>query len=361
MEQDFGYRKVQQTGRGAYIITLPKQWVQDLGLEKGSHLAFKAHDKTSLRLVPRKILENIQDIKVTVLNEYRITVDPKDTTQSVCRKIISLYVISADLIHIYFKKGTIPSEYKIAINNLSKNMLLGSEIIEETSNEIILQILISHPEFPVERAIRRMTVLALSANQDTLRALEEMDEKLINGVIIACNDVERLNLYIIRQLKYGLERNIFKELGFKTRKEFLGYRIVANDIKNIANNAVTLANSIIKRLIKNEFLQLNEPIDKEIYSQILKFNSQAHNLFKESQNALFRRDYNRADKLLSKISPMQTLNTELVTLMSTKKFNPNIASILTLILDNSRQITEYSRNIAEITLNRTIDDVSVSC
>jgi len=38
--------------------------------------------------------------------------------------------------------------------------------------------------------------------------------------------------------------------------------------------------------------------------------------------------------------------------------DPNISSILSLILDTSRRIVEYSQNIAEVTLNRTIEEVS---
>lgn len=360
MERDLGYRRIQRTGRGSYIISLPKEWVQGLGLEKGSHLAFKMQDDSSILLVPRKILEARKEVKEPRLTEYRVLVDSKDSPQSVCRKVASLYVISADLVRIRFKRGNIPPEHKAAMNNLIRNVLLGSEIIDETSNEITLQILINHPEFPVEKAVRRMAILALSANRDAILALENMDEKLIKGVTEACNDVDRLNLYVIRQLKYGLERNLFKELGFRTQKEFLGYRIVANDIKGIGDNALNLANNMmtLKRMIKDQLLLLNEPIDEEIYSQILKFNSKVHFFFEESLKALFKRDYDRADKLISEMKPLTALESEIITMMSTKKMDPNISSILRLIIDSSRRIIEHSRNIAEVTLNRTVEEIS---
>jgi len=248
----------------------------------------------------------------------------------------------------------------MVINNLIKNMLLGSEIIDETSNEITIQVLVDHPEFPVEKAIRRMAILALSANKDAILALENMDEKRIRSVTEACNDVNRLNLYVIRQLKYGLEKNLFKELGFKTKKEFLGYRIVTNDIRSIANNAMNLAKNImtLKEMIENQLLLLNVPVDREVYSQILKFNSKAHFFFEESLKALFKRDYNQADKLTSEIETFTASESDLITLMSTKKMDPNVSSILRLIIDNSRRIIEYSRDIAEVTMNRTVEEIS---
>jgi len=358
MEKDFEYRTIQSTGKGSYIITLPKEWVKDLSLGKGSHLAMRIQDDSALLLIPRETLEAKNE--KSPQKKYRIFVEPKDNAESVCHKIISLYVISADSIYIRYKEGKIPYGHKVAINNLAKNVLLGSEIIDETSNELIIQVLVNHPEFPVEKAIRRMAIQALSADKDAAMALEHMDENLIKSVIESCIDVNRLGLYAIRQLKYGLERNLSKELGFRNRKEFLGYRLVVDDIKNIADNALNLANNImaLNKMIKDQSLLLNEPVDKEIYSQILKFNAKAHDFFDENLGALFKRDYDHADKLISEVGILVGSESELVTLVSTKKMDPNISSILRLIIDSSRRIIEYSRSISEVTLNRTIEEIS---
>jgi len=74
MERDLGYRRIQLTGRGSYIISLPKRWVRELGLEKGEQVAFKVREDSSLLLIPRKILEGIKEIEKPSLKEYRISV-----------------------------------------------------------------------------------------------------------------------------------------------------------------------------------------------------------------------------------------------------------------------------------------------
>jgi hypothetical protein len=43
--------------------------------------------------------------------------------------------------------------------------------------------------------------------------------------------------------------------------------------------------------------------------------------------------------------------------MSSKKLDPNIAAILRLIFDSSRRIMDYGENMAELTLNRTVEDL----
>lgn len=351
------YRKIQKVGKGSYTITLPQDWMRDLGLMKGSHVALKVQQDSCLLVIPKEVLEKRKGVEESTLQEYRIIVNPEDDPQSVCRRITSLYVVSADLIHIRFKE-TIPPEHKSAISNLNKNLLLGSEIVDETSNEITLQILIKHPDFPVEKAIRRMSILALSANRDAILSLEKSGESPIGIVSEMCADIDRLNLYVIRQLKYGLENNTYKELGLNNPKEFLGYRIVAYDLKGVADNAFIMANKIstLKKMIKEQFLIIKEPLDSEVYSQIIKFNAKTHAFFKQAVNSLFKRDYKTADEIIFQVKPLLELENDLITLISMKKMDPNISSAFSVILDSSRRLVECGRNIAEITLNRTIEE-----
>ena len=360
MERDLGYRRIQSTGRGSYIISLPKEWVQNIGIEKGSEVAFKLREDSSLILTPSKMIEEKASEQKPEIKDYWIHVHEKDNPKSICRKIISLYVINADLIHIRFKDNLHVNEYKAVINNLVKTMLLGAEIIDELDNVITIQILINHPEFPVEKAIRRMVILALSANETAVSALVEKDKDSVREVVESQNDVARLNLYVVRQLKFGLEKTWFKELGFRSPKEFLGYRIVVNDIKSIADNAVIITRNIsnLRKMIKDQTLFVKEKVDEEAYSQILGLNSQAHKLFEESLSAMFKRDYEHADKIISETESLVTQESDLSTIISSKKLDPNVSSIFSLILDNSRRIMEYTVDISEVTLNRTIEEVT---
>ena len=153
--------------------------------------------------------------------EYFINIDPKETPQSTLRMIRALYAIGADIIRVRFKNIPDAAKFKNDIKNLARDHFLGSEIIDETVDEITLQILIKHSEFPIEKAVRRMAIVALAANRDAIAALKDRSTVLFDSVIGAHNDVNRLGLYIVRQLKYGIERNLYRELGFRTPKEFL--------------------------------------------------------------------------------------------------------------------------------------------
>jgi phosphate uptake regulator len=355
-EKDLGYRRVQSTGRGSYIISLPKDWVKDIGLKRGSEIAFGLQPDATLVLVPRKLkemtgAENKQ-------KEYCVNADPKEEPQSTLRMIKALYAIGADIIHIRFKSVEDAEKYKTETKNFVRDTFLGSEIIDETQDEITVQILIRHSEFPIEKAVRRMAIVALSANKDAIAALKNRSTTLFDSVINAHNDVNRLGLYIIRQLKYGIERNLFRELGFRTPKEFLLFRIAVNDIENIGENAMNIINNLgtFQKMIDDETLFVKDPIDEEIYVQLVGFNNLAHQLFEDAVKAMFKREYKDAEKIISRREGCTALENELIVLMSSKKLDPNVASVLRLIFDSSRRIMDYGRNMAELTLNRTVEE-----
>jgi phosphate uptake regulator len=362
-EKDLGYRRVQCTGRGSYIISLPKEWVRDVELKKGSEIDFNVQPDSSLTLVPRKLKEKYEEDGDAKLKEYYINVDvAEEDLQSTLRMIKALYVISADIIRVHFKGAEDVAKCKTIVKNFARDTLLGAEIIDETPDEIALQILINHSEFPIEKAVRRMVIVALSANRDAILALKNRNKELFQNVINAHHDANRLALYAVRQLKFGIERNLFRELGFRTPKEFLLYRIIVKDITNIAENAINIINNLatFQKQIDDQVLFVKEPIDEEVYSQLLNFNSVAHQLFEEATKAMFKRAYNDAEKIIAKGGSFVTLETELIRLMSSKKLDPNVAAILRLMLDSSRRILDYGQDIAELTLNRTVEEICTS-
>jgi phosphate uptake regulator len=361
-EKDLGYRRVQCTGRGSFIISLPKEWVQDIGLKRGSEIAFNLEPDSSLSLVPRKIREKTGEEEGNKLKEYYISVDTEENLESTLRLLQALYVISADIIRVHFRgKGNI-SKYKAEIRNFAKETFLGSEIIDETTEEVTMQILVKNSEFPIEKAVRRMVIVALAAHRDVILALKGGSKELFQNIVNAQHDSNRLGLYIVRQLKFGIEHNMYRELGFKTPKEFLLYRIIVNHIKDIGENAINIMNNLstVQKLVDDELLFVKEPIDEELYSQIINFNNLAFKLLEDATKAMFKGDYNDAEALIPKRQSYVKLENDLIRLMASKKMDPNISAVLRLLLDSSRRILDYGQDIAELTLNRTVEELCMS-
>ncbi len=50
MEEREETRKIQFTGKSSYIVSLPKQWVMDLGLKQGDQIRMIRKDSSTLEI-----------------------------------------------------------------------------------------------------------------------------------------------------------------------------------------------------------------------------------------------------------------------------------------------------------------------
>ena len=89
MMKKLEYRKIQRVGKGSFILTLPREWVKDVGLDKGDHVAVVVQGDQSLLLIPRKILDK-KEKEGKAQREFRIHVGAESDIESVCRMILSL-------------------------------------------------------------------------------------------------------------------------------------------------------------------------------------------------------------------------------------------------------------------------------
>lgn len=47
-------RRIQFTGKSSYIVSLPKQWVNELGLKQGDQITISREGRSSLKITPVK-------------------------------------------------------------------------------------------------------------------------------------------------------------------------------------------------------------------------------------------------------------------------------------------------------------------
>ena len=122
VEKDLGYRRVQCTGRGSYIISLPKEWVEDIGLEQRQRNRLqhptRHHPNSGSKKNHGKRRKRTTAPKP---KEYYINIDPKEPPESTIRMIRALYAIGADIIESTSK--TFPT----TIQKQKRNKKLASE------------------------------------------------------------------------------------------------------------------------------------------------------------------------------------------------------------------------------------------
>jgi len=338
------FRKIQLTGRSSYIVSVPKKWVTKLGLKPGDPIAIKMLEDSSLLLTPKRFLEKAGR------KEAQIIVSPEDNIQSIIRRIISLYVISYNIIRVKSKESRLTPLQRASIKDAVRRKLIGAEVVTESPDEMVLQILLGYPELSVQNAIMRMFTIASLMHKDAITALRNLDKEMARSIIVTDDEVDRFDLYIVRLLKAAIQDSrLIKEVGLKNLRECLGYRLATRSLERVADHSVKIAENIIA---------MDKPIDDALYQKILEYNSMASKLLEDSINALLSENYNLADNLMARLEGVSAVEKNLVEGMLRQKFDAKTTSSLRLILESSKRIAECSEDIAEATLNRTVEKVS---
>ncbi|MFC1486886.1 type I-B CRISPR-associated protein Cas8b1/Cst1 [Thermoproteota archaeon] len=335
-------RKLQVTGGSTYVLSLPKWWVTQNGLGKGSSLLIRQEENGLLTVLPPDIG------KTEKTEDAIIKVYPEDNSEALLRKIVATYLLGYNIIHIRAKdKKEILSTQRNAIKTFARNMLVGTEIVIDTSTDLKLQVLLSYSELSVPSALRRMSIITASMHKDAITALKNLNYQLASDVRATDYEVNRFHLYIIRQLIMAIQNpRIITEIGLKKPKDCLGYRLITKMVERTADHATNIAKyvQVLKKHLDEEFLQTIQAMNEVAISS-----------FETSIESLFRRDYELAESVIAKANKIVSL--EKKALLSLKEGEIEEATNIRLVIESVRRIAEYSMDIAEVVLNMTVDSI----
>jgi len=139
---------------------------------------------------------------------------------------------------------------------------------------------------------------------------------------------------------------IITEIGLKTPKDCLGYRLITKMVERTADHATNIAKNV---------LLLKKQLDKEFLQAIQEMNEVAISSFETSIESLFRLDFDLAESVIAKANKIVSL--EKKALLSSKETDIEEMANLRLVIESVRRIAEYSMDIAEIVLNMTVESV----
>ncbi|MCA9820292.1 MAG: phosphate uptake regulator PhoU, partial [Nitrosarchaeum sp.] len=287
MEEREETRKIQFTGKSSYIVSLPKQWIMDLGLKQGDQIRMVRKGSSTLELYPPKF-----ETRTQKKEDATIEIESEEAS-SIVRRLISLYFLGFRTINVKPKSGRLSPNQRNTVKEAVKRMLMGSEIISDSSGGITVQVLVNLLELSVDGAFKRMIHLAKSMSSDAILAVKENNLDLAEEVINTDDEVDRFGFYIIRQLKIAIQNeHMLKEMGFRNARDCLGYRLVVKNIERTGDHAAFVAKDI---------LEFRRPIKKEIIDKIQDMNGFALTVLDDSCLALFKEDYAQAEKTIEKI------------------------------------------------------------
>ncbi len=334
-------RKIQFTGKSSYIVSLPKQWITDLGLKQGDQIRVARHGSSALQIYPPQY-----QTKSVQTEDATIEIDIDEETSSIIRKLISLYFLGFKTINVKPKEGRLKPAQRTAVKDAVKRMLMGTEIISDSSSGMTIQVLVNLLELSVDGAFKRMIHLAKSMLTDAILALKEQNSDLAQEVINTDDEVDRFGFYIIRQLKIAIQNeHMLKEMGFSNARNCLGYRLFVKNIERTGDHAA---------LIAKDLLEFKKGIKKEIIAKIQDMNDFAISVLDDACLALFKEDYVQAEKTIEKTNEISKYEKKVLDSTKSLKDDEEIFRVRRMT-ENIRRIAEYASDIAEIVLNINIE------
>ncbi len=149
-------RKLISFGKGSYIVSMPKSWIEKNKLKKGDLISL---DDEGVELVLKAGNEEIKS------DSFEIAIDAKGkTTEQLKTEIVSSYLNGYDTITIQFDASNREApKIKDILRNLS-----GMEIMEQTSTRLVAKNLININEISINNIIRRMDIITKAMMQDAV-------------------------------------------------------------------------------------------------------------------------------------------------------------------------------------------------
>jgi phosphate uptake regulator len=329
-------RKVQFSGKSSFVLALPKKWVQEMNMRAGDQVIVKRQGDTSLLVTPKSA--RLAGSKTEVL----IEVASEEKPHSIARRLISVYLLGYNAIRVNGKDGALTTAQRAAVQETMRRHLIGTETIADSVHGVTLQVLLSYPELDVKTVVKRMFLIATSMHRDAMNSLKNLDKDAAAGIIRTDDEVDRFNLYAIRQLNIAVQNEfVLKEIGLATRRDCLDYRLIVKSVERVADHATKIAEGI---------QSLERPLNARLVTKVNEMSDFAGNLFEEAGLALFKGDYQAADKVVDEARRAAEMQKHLLNALDRVK-SPGSSHVWPLIIEDVRRTADYSADVAEVVIN----------
>ena len=226
-------RRVQLTGGATLIVSLPKDWAKRISLSPGDEVMVVTQPDDTLVVIPKKLGR-----KAGVVAE--LTINKRVSVQEIEKLFMTLYIGGAETIVVKFSHSSM--HLRREIKDFIRRRVVDMEIVEEASDKLVVQSMVSATELAVIDIAGKMLRLVGNMLNDLTIGLEKDDANLLRDVIERDDEVDRLYWLIERQLKRAaMSRYIMLELKIDDPRDLVEFVIIAKSIERMADHICRIA------------------------------------------------------------------------------------------------------------------------
>ena len=240
-------RRLQKIGSST-LVSLPKEWVDANGLQKGSQVELETAGRGSL------------SVSASGGGEARQTADlvisyPLPAEENIMADTTGAYLLGYDVIRIESGESIIPVRDRENIRN-SMRRLVGMEIIEEDASHIEMQFLLDASTLSPAKILKRMSSIAVGMCEDVTRGLVSQDKSNLQTISGRDVEVNRQYFLLVRLLRSTLADRRLAGAFNLGNIDILDYRVAANLLENAGDSVVELAELVSNSSLLPEQSQL---------------------------------------------------------------------------------------------------------
>ncbi len=327
-------RRVQVTGGGTFLVTLPKEWAEAMGVRQGTTMQLVPNESGALLLVPAAVREG---------NRCTLSMMGREPVH-LQRDIIARYIAGFDVIEVVGDR--IRPEGRRVVREIAQS-LVGVEVLGETQKAVVLHCVANVRDFPAPLTIRRIFEIAMAMWDDAVAAFLSRDEELARDVVERDGDVDRLVLLAARQFGLLLRDLIMEgEVGM-SRFQFSHYCTVADQLERVADHAAKV--SLAARALASE-------LAPRCARQVRESAAASQSIAREAVQAFAAHDVRLANRVLGEKDARSSSAAWIQEAIRGQQEN---ALPLTLLHDSLLRCREYGFNIAEVALDASVATVIV--
>lgn len=199
-------RKLIHFGKSAFCITMPHTWLKKNKIKKGDSLVVQETSRNSLEILPTRAFSDES-------NELVIDISDKSTDE-LTHTLLSVYLDGYTQIIL-----TGSNAGKVALVRKQVHEFIAAEIMEVTSNKIVIHVLGDIRAVDLNSIITRMGHITKSLFSETIGSIDSKVE--LKDLVEKGLEVQRQVLFARRAIKYAINNSVISQKANLTSSELL--------------------------------------------------------------------------------------------------------------------------------------------
>ncbi len=231
-------RRVQRFGKSTLMVSLPADWVKEVGLAPGHSVYIETDEDGSIKIYP-------PFMKVEGGNrELKVSIRTKPVPEMVSRTIYAAYILGYDKVTIETPGGILDEEITRKIKDAVRN-LIGLEIVSQFPDSITIQSFLDPSKYTMSGLIARMSNSLKQMIHYLNLGVKEASRTFLQEVLEIEKEIDRLYFLSLRQLLIAQSNRTLSTIIGVKRIQIVGNRILVKSIEEAADEISEAATDLL--------------------------------------------------------------------------------------------------------------------